>query len=235
MPHNNCGCGKVIVDARLRCVIVNASYTLRCELENYRSVKIALKNETPTIFRHNYTPKSKKIDGTKLSLAAKKVYNDPNAGGSSFNSEAMSADVLVQLFNAHSLVTEMEIDYCISNWKKCDYLITIFGHQVGVSVTRAMGYPDPSHFTLDDAEHLLHRKLFGLITARQGIKKRHRFTKSILHIWCEIDDVADLVTEAYNKLIDHELKDNVTIILTVSHYELSASIYYDYLDRPTIN
>jgi hypothetical protein len=43
------------------------------------------------------------------------------------------------------------------------------GRTVGVSVTRAMGYPSPDVFDLDSARRLLQKKLFGILRAREGL------------------------------------------------------------------
>jgi len=57
----------------------------------------------------------------------------------------------------------LQVEYCSMNWKKVDYICTLYGQRVGVSVTRAMSYPDPEQFSPDMANKLLHKKLFGLV------------------------------------------------------------------------
>lgn len=52
----------------------------------------------------------------------------------------------------------------MKNWKKVDYICTLYGERVGVSVTRAMSYPDPEQFSTDTAYRLLYKKLFGLVS-----------------------------------------------------------------------
>lgn len=57
-----------------------------------------------------------------------------------------------------------QVGYCNPNWKKVDYIIDIFGTRMGVSVTRAMSYPNPSNFSEEDARRLLYKKLYGLVS-----------------------------------------------------------------------
>jgi hypothetical protein len=211
--------------------MLNQNYTIRCSLKEFIRIKGILYHNsgiTPKqgIFRHHYKER-KALKDFKISVGAVKIYKEPNAGGSSINSEALSADVLGELYNAKNIVTEMEIEYKVMNWKKCDYLANIYGQMVGVSVTRGMRYPKPELFDKKDAEKLLRRKLSGLISARDGIKKHHRFKKSILHIWCETRKIADILTNVYHSLNDF-YKNNIVVILTIT--KESKYIYYDKLD-----
>jgi len=145
---------------------------------------------------------------------AKKIYVEPNAGGNSENSESLSMDILHELYGGCDVRTEMNIEYFDSNWKKCDFLCSIFNQNWGVSVTRAMSFPDPNAFTKEEAKKLLTRKLQGLIVAKQGILINDNFLRSILHIWCETARTAGLIIEAYSELSD-ENRDNIGVVLTI--------------------
>lgn len=149
-----------------------------------------------------------------LCLDAKKIHVEPNAGGNSENSESLSMDMLHQLYGGNNVRTEMNIEYFDPNWKKCDFLCSIFDQNWGVSVTRAMSFPDPNGFTKEEAKILLVRKLQGLIVAKQGILINDNFLRSILHIWCETDRTAGLLIDAYSELSD-ESRDNVGVVLTI--------------------
>ena len=150
----------------------------------------------------------------ELCVDAKKIYVEPNAGGNSENSESLSMDILHELYGGSDVRTEMNIEYFDSNWKKCDFLCSIFDQNWGVSVTRAMSFPDPNGFTKEEAKKLLVRKLQGLIVAKQGILINDNFLRSILHIWCETARTAGLIIEAYSELSE-ENRDNIGVILTV--------------------
>jgi hypothetical protein len=129
----------------------------------------------------------------ELGEDAQKVVRDPNAGGQSIVSEAFSMEHLNRRFGARHVVTEMEISYWNSNWKKVDFLCDIRGHRIGVSVSRAMGYPGPEAFGFKDAERLVRKKLRGLLIAMQGVDDDHRQDMAILHVFCQTREIAALM------------------------------------------
>lgn len=129
-------------------------------------------------------------DATRIAIT-------PNAGGKSMVSEALSMEILKRSLNARSVVTEMEVVYWSSNWKKVDYICTVMGSRVGVSVTRAMKYPNPSEFTEEDAERLIHKKLYGLVIARDGIVESQRYERAMLHVWCQTARIAQMVEATF--------------------------------------
>lgn len=149
---------------------------------------------------------------------ANQIMIEPNAGGASVVSEALSMELMHRRFGAHEVATEMAIQYWCVNWKKIDYIATIYGHRTGVSVTRAMGYPHADSFTEEDAERLCHKKLFGLVVARAGISRAFSYERSILHCFCQDDRIAGLMKSAFEKLIlrDEEQHDDAESTLTGS-------------------
>lgn len=119
-----------------------------------------------------------------------------NAGGKSEVSEALSMQYFHERFGASQFLLEREVEYwCV--YKMVDFVCTIAKTRIGVSVTRAMGFPTPDHFDAESALHLLRKKLYGLIVARNAVDKKHRFFKSILHIFCQTPHIAALLREAY--------------------------------------
>lgn len=69
-------------------------------------------------------------------------------------------EYLATKFRARDVVTEMEVEYWSSSWKRVDFTCTVWGNtRVGVSVTRAMGFPSAQHFTEVQAHRLLAKKL----------------------------------------------------------------------------
>jgi hypothetical protein len=224
--HQNGG-NKSQPRANILCVSHNCE--IKYPLDDHIRLKSLMFNEkyvTGDLIRNYYTPR-RELKDFKVSDGAIKIYKEPNAGGSSVNSEALSVDFFNDLFGTTNIVTEMEIDYKMMNWKRCDYLMTIYNETFGVSVTRAMKHPSPDLYDYEDAELLLSRKLDGLIVARSGIVDENNFSKSILHIWCQTTKIADIVTEVYNRL-DESSKDNIIVVLTVTK---TGYIYYDKLDK----
>ncbi|CAE7566621.1 AAC4 [Symbiodinium microadriaticum] len=159
-----------------------------------------------------------------MGTEAQKILDEPNAGGSSMVSEALSAEYLARRFGATNVVTEMAIQYWLSNWKKIDYIATVYGRRVGISVTRAMGFPRPGDFAMENARRLCEKKLFGLVVARAGISEAHSYDRSILHVWCQTDEISNMMYIAFNEIVSEDkaqnplnptLSGSITMILTV--------------------
>lgn len=126
-------------------------------------------------------------------------------------SEAYSIHHFKTRLRAHTFVFEMDVSYWIE-FKMVDFLCTIDSHQVGVSVTRAMGFPHEYKFTQESADRLIDKKLDGLIIARNGVTERHSFFNCILHVWCQSHRIATLVKDAFDKMNTY---DEVFILCTV--------------------
>lgn len=183
-----------------------------------------------------YTTNAKKII-PKLSRAAYRALVTPNAGGASEFSEALSCDMFVKMYGGKYVRTEMEIEHWYG-WKLPDMVLRfattalskhvlqveeqIRGRiekrkyvNVGISVTRAMAFPSPDDFTLNDADVLLRKKLNGLVVARAGVYEKDAFYKSVLHIWAQNQRIAGLLNTAYESL-PANIRDNVLVICTVA-------------------
>lgn len=130
---------------------------------------------------------------------AERSMSIPNAGGSSNISEALSMEYLMGKFNVVDFVPEMEVVYWIEACL-CDFLMVLKDENVGVSVTRAVCYPFGSEFSLDRARELLNRKLYKLLVARNSISEEQSFDRSILHIWCYSDQVAENIRIAHAEM-----------------------------------
>jgi hypothetical protein len=143
----------------------------------------------------------------------------PNAGGNSQLSEAWSIHFFVTCRGATNVVFEKDVQYWIE-YKMIDFLCTIHNHRVGVSVTRAMGYPHHSRFTFKDAMVLVEKKLSGLILARRGVCDHHLFNRSVLHVWCQTPRIARLVRQAYRILRPTvAVEGTLEVLTTVSNHQ----------------
>ena len=156
-----------------------------------------------------------------LCPSSKRILLDENAGGSSHISEALSFEILHELFNAKLLKTEMEIDYWLANWKKTDYLIQLHGIKYGVSVTRAMSCYENYTFTEEDAMHLLNRKFIGINYSTEGVLERDQWYKQILHIFAMNQATANSLHRVYSrmKVEDPQLVNNTVVLITVTNVE----------------
>lgn len=137
-----------------------------------------------------------------LSQESRKSIEIDNAGGKSDISEMFSIDYFNQVHKSTQTIYETQIDYW-ADYKMVDFICTMNNSRVGVSVARAMGYPDPSKFTFSSAQHLLFKKLYGLIVARNCVNKNHSFIRSVIQIWCQTENIANLLAKAFSNL-DHE-------------------------------
>ncbi|CAM9780003.1 unnamed protein product [Phaeothamnion confervicola] len=159
----------------------------------------------------------------RLGADARRVAAAPNAGGRSVVSEALSVEYFARRFGGHDVLCEMEISYWSPQWKKIDFIATIKDYRggscnrVGVSVTRAMGWPSAAHFTADSARRLLRKKLYGLVVARDGVSSAQRYTGSVLHVWCQNRRIAELMRQAFRRTArELSVTGNVLMLLTVA-------------------
>lgn len=153
-----------------------------------------------------------------LSETPRRSLKIQNAGGSSNISEALSIQYMHYLLGVKEFVPECEVDYWIE-YKMCDYIMKYQDANIGVSVTRAMTYPFDKEFTYDHAMCLLNKKLNGLIIARNAVNPRHRFYKSILHVWCMNQIAAQNIEKAYMTFHQNDNKkvySTIYVICTVS-------------------
>ena len=97
-----------------------------------------------------------------------------------------------------------------------DYCARIKGEWVGVSVTRATGYPTALDFDEEEAARLLRKKLNGLIVARHGVSTCHGFQFSILHVLCESKTAVRYVVKAAPRIVEElDIKDTVAVCVTL--------------------
>ena len=159
-----------------------------------------------------------KIDSKLLCDSAKRSLHVDNAGGKSAISEAFSIYYFEWIRKASNFVFETEVDYWV-DYKMVDFICSIDDKRVGVSVTRAMGFPSPDCFTYEDALKLLRKKLYGLIVARNCVSKKHSFFRSVLHIWCQSETIASHLRNAYASFDQEDfgldVAGNVLLLLTV--------------------
>jgi hypothetical protein len=149
-----------------------------------------------------------------LSDVAEKSIKIQNAGGRSQISEMYSIEYFSSIYGATNFIFEKEISYWIS-YKMVDFICTINGNKVGISVSRAMGFPTSDKFDYKSAERLLYKKLNGLIIARNGVKKEQSFYKSILHIWCENIKISKLIKKAFHNINESDYGISIKGILLI--------------------
>ncbi|KAL4219295.1 hypothetical protein ACF0H5_021875 [Mactra antiquata] len=155
-----------------------------------------------------------------FSQGGNRLKDVPNAGGSSVISEILSFELLQKCFKADLIKTEMEVTYFPEGGSITDYVCQVFGTKVGVSVTRAMKYRG-GEFTTDDAEHLLKKKLKGVLQSNKN--NLEDWNKQILHVWSVNKDVTNTLIQVYSNLPDN-VTSNTVIFITTSK---SADFIYN--------
>ncbi len=155
-------------------------------------------------------------DYEDLTEGGQEILDDGNAGGSSILSEVFAYEVLHRCEGATLLKTEMEVVYNDPAGKLTDLLVDFDGTKVGVSVTRAVGYPRDDPYTEDAAKNILEQKLQGVLDSTANVSAEDAWSKQILHIIAYADQHADSLAAAY-ATVDAALKSNTLVLVTVSH------------------
>eukprot|EP00027_Filamoeba_sp_ATCC50430_P008807 CAMPEP_0168549278 /NCGR_PEP_ID=MMETSP0413-20121227/5016_1 /TAXON_ID=136452 /ORGANISM="Filamoeba nolandi, Strain NC-AS-23-1" /LENGTH=623 /DNA_ID=CAMNT_0008579651 /DNA_START=56 /DNA_END=1924 /DNA_ORIENTATION=+ len=140
-----------------------------------------------------------------LSDAGLKMWNEPNAGGSSAASEVLSFEILKNCFGARLVATEMEIQY---NWgsKITDYSCEIYGRKFGVSVTRMIDFHDIDKgkfkppLTRGDISKLMKKKLGGILASTNGVFEEFKWEKQILHVFATSHKVREAFEMEWNTM-----------------------------------
>ena len=155
---------------------------------------------------------------------AVKIFNLPNAGGNSVNSEALSFEYFNAMYGATLEATEMELKYFPLGSKITDFSVRIRNQTIGVSVTRAMKFGN-ALFDKEDAMRLLEKKLYGVVASTKAVIRKYRWKKQILHIWAENTQIARILEDVYYNDISDELKSNTIVVITVC--ENANWIFYE--------
>lgn len=155
------------------------------------------------------------VDLPLLTAGGQHVMTIPNAGGSSQLSEAFAVEMLTRCELAKLLKTETEILYTNPMGKITDELVEIQGLKIGVSVTRAVGYPFDAPYTVAQAKALLDKKLQGILDSTANVSAADKWSKQILFVLAYAQEHADAFQAAYAQEPD-TLKSNTIVIVTVT-------------------
>jgi hypothetical protein len=158
-------------------------------------------------------------DRPMLTPGGLEIILDGNAGGSSLYSEVFAYEVLARCELAGLLKTETEIVYDVEG-KKADLLVTIDGHPIGVSVTRAVTFPFGDAYTPEAATELLDRKLDDIQLARANVSEDDQWDRSYLSILAYDDQHAEVAAAAWAGLDAETRADTVVLITTTAGDDL---------------
>jgi hypothetical protein len=154
-------------------------------------------------------------DRALLTTGGARMMATPNAGGSSGMSEAFAYEQLARCELAPLLKTETEIVYDTTG-KITDLMVSIDGHKIGVSVTRAVAYPFGQPYTLSSATTLLMRKLEDIQASTANVSAADRWEKQALAYMSWDDQSTAMLDQAWAS-IDPAVKADTILIITTTH------------------
>mmetsp|Transcript_23822 Transcript_23822/g.33362 ORF Transcript_23822/g.33362 Transcript_23822/m.33362 type:complete len:649 (-) Transcript_23822:59-2005(-) len=213
----------------------------------------------PKIFWTRFLPLGPESDlDVDMTPAFTKILRSESAGcnASSQLSEALSADVLSRMLGFAVTHTEMEIKYR-SRCPRLDFRCAMekggeggvnekrkmLSEGIGISVTRAVpfrAWKDGSSFSRMDARKLLIRKIKAIITAKGAVETSMGFDRSLLHVWCANEELAQMVfSEAGNIYSNKEsiwgqdveiFFQKLAILITITDFDVPIEkLRYTYL------
>jgi len=156
------------------------------------------------------------FDYDALSEGGQEIYDDGNLGGSSEYSEIFAYEALYRCEGAEMLRSEGEIEYLDAGGKKTDLLVRIDGYDIGVSVTRAYGYPPEDPYTEEQALDLLSDKLADVLVSTANVNTaKNSWTKQILHVIAYTPGHAETILTAYAS-VDAETRADTILVVTAT-------------------
>ena len=181
-----------------------------------------LTDDNPYLFVNHLDLGDNPYDDDELELltaGGQEIWADGNAGGSSIYSEIFAYEILYRCELAVLLKTEMEVEYTVPDSKITDLLVEIDGVPIGVSVTRAVGWPHDAAWTTEQALVLLEKKLAGINDSSAAVAPGDAWEKQILHIIAYADQHAASIEAALAEGISPDLTQDTIVIVTVSDGE----------------
>lgn len=176
-----------------------------------------LTGAAPALFRDTLTFARAYVDPTDrplLTPGGRHLAETPNAGGSSGLSEIFAYEELARCEAATFLKTETEIVYDVAG-KITDLEVTIAGHKIGVSVTRAVTFPFGQTYTLDAATTLITKKLTDIQASTANVSAADKWDKQILAVLAWDDAVADTFAQAW-AMATPQVQANTVVIITTT-------------------
>ncbi|MEE2750356.1 MAG: hypothetical protein VX519_02930 [Myxococcota bacterium] len=172
----------------------------------------------PAMFGNILDLESGEPDPSDLTAGGQEILSDGNAGGSSIYSEIFAYEVLARCEFAELVKTENEINYQDPNGKKTDLIVSIDNVPIGVSVTRAVGWPQEDPWTPGQALELLEDKFQDIQDSSANVTNADAWAKQILHVIAFSAGHGDSLSQAYNQSVstDSELVRDTLLMVTVT-------------------
>lgn len=186
-----------------------------------------LSSPDPFLFQNEIDFGAQAFDYDLLSEGGKEMWDDPNAGGSSHYSETLSFEIMHRCELAELLKTENEILYLPNPPARTDYLVSMDGHKVGVSVVRAFVWSpnNPQPYPPAEATSKMTEKLLDIQDSTDYVDPADAWSKQVLHViaW-DAADAATVVTAVQGLSADVRADTIVVVTATNGNDEF---IYYE--------
>ena len=174
-----------------------------------------LADPTPLLLQTELDLGAEGFDPDTLSEGGTEIWTDGNLGGSSAESEVVAYEVLYRCEAATLLKTEGEIVYRDPGGKKTDFLVELDGTRVGVSVTRAVGWPREDPYTTEQATDLLADKLGDIPLSSANVAEEDAWSRQILSVIAYEPGHATSIESAWD-LLTPEVRGDTILFVTAT-------------------
>jgi hypothetical protein len=149
-----------------------------------------------------------------LSPGGQRVFDSPNAGGSSIESEVMTFEMLHFCDGATLLKTEKEIVYDDPPEGGAatitDLLVNIGGDKVGVNPVRPY---KPGGMNDAEVKTVVENKLASIVASSARVSTGDKWVKQIMHVWCFNQACVDSFDRVY-PTIPEATRANTIVLVT---------------------
>ena len=182
-----------------------------------------LESPSPFVFSNEIDFGVVGYDYDLLTAGGQQIKDEGGLNDGSLDSEIVAYEVLARCDMAVLLKTEGTIVYTDPMGKKTDLLVELDGLKVGVSVVRAIGFPQDDPYTVAQAETILKKKLGDIAISSTNVAPEDAWVKQILSVVAYGPMHVESVLAAYAGL-DPLLKADTILVVTVTHGD-DAFIY----------
>jgi hypothetical protein len=164
------------------------------------------------------------FDPSLLTEGGQAIYDAGNLGGSSLYSEIFAFEVLNRCEGAVFEKSEGEIVYAFEG-KKTDILVSFEGEKVGVSVVRAVSFPEGSPYPESQAKTVIEDKLADILESSANVAPVDAWQKQILAVIAQTPEHAASVEAAW-LTIDPAIRADTIVYVTVTEGD-DDFVYYN--------
>ncbi|MEM9071494.1 MAG: hypothetical protein AAGE52_23510 [Myxococcota bacterium] len=162
-------------------------------------------------------------DVDALTAGGQQILEEGTAGGSSIVSELFAYEVLERCEGASFLKSETNIIYVDVAGAITDLLVAFGDQKIGVSVTRAVGFPRDDPYPVSEADRILTDKLMDVLESSARVAPDDAWDKQILVVMAYGEMHAESLRTAWDALDASVTAD--TIVYVVITDGMDAPLY----------